>query len=140
MPQPSTELESLNGNSLLTQLTTGPSIREVAAKILRPALKELYPELDIDPDLAVVVSPVWLIVNDQVVPGLPHHESVTGALARRAVSNKPVVYIDGEHYLTDRAASGPDIHLPVRIDAIARLINECAPLLFIAYQEQQLEF
>lgn len=140
MPQPSPEQESLNGNALLTQLTTGPSIREVAAKILRPALKELYPELDIDPDLAIVVSPHWLIVNDQVVPGVPHHESLAGALARRAVSEKPVVYIDGEHYLTDRVTIGPDIHMPVRIDAIARVINECAPLLFVAYQEQQLEF
>jgi hypothetical protein len=140
MPQPSTDQASLNGNSLLTQLTTGPSIREVAANVLRPELKELYPELDIDPDLAIVVSPAWLIINDEVVPGLPHHESLTGALARRAVSDTPLTYIDGEHYLTDRAADGPDIHLPVRIDAIGRLINECAPLLFIAYQEQQLAF
>ncbi|NWC96192.1 MULTISPECIES: dermonecrotic toxin domain-containing protein [unclassified Pseudomonas] len=140
MPQPSTEQESVNGNELLTQLTTGPSIREVAAKILRPALKELYPELEIDPDLAIVVSPFWLILNDHVVPGLPRHESLTGALARRAFSDQPLVYLDGEHYLTDRATVGPDLHMPVRIDAIARLINECAPLMFVAYQEQQLAF
>ena len=63
MPQPSTDQASLNGNSLLTQLTTGPSIREVAANVLRPELKELYPELDIDPDLAIVVSPAWLIIK-----------------------------------------------------------------------------
>lgn len=140
MPHPSTEQEALNGNALLTQLTTGPSLREVAANVLRPALKELYPELDIDPDLAIVVSPHWLIIDDLVVPGVPHHESLAGALARRAVSKEPVVYIDGKHYLTDRASVGTDIHLPVRIDAIARLINESAPLLFVAYQEQQLEF
>lgn len=140
MPQASTEQESIDGNALLTQLTTGPSIREVAAAILRPALKELYPELDLDPDLAIVVSPNWLIVGDEVIPGVPQHESLTGALARQALSNVPLVYFDGEHYLTYRTTLSPDLHLPVRIDAIARLINACAPLLFVAYQEQQLDF
>lgn len=140
MPQSSTAQTFVNTNKLLTQLTTGPSPREVASNILRPALKELYPELDIDPDLAIVVSPSWLIVDKEVVPGVPQHESLTGALARHALSGTPLRYIDGEHYLTYRAASGPDVHLPVRIDAIARLINDCAPLLFTAYQEQQLDF
>jgi hypothetical protein len=130
-----------NTSLLLTQLTTGPSIREVAANTLRPALKELYPEQDIDPDQAIVVSPHWLIVdNNELVPGEPSSESLTGALAWQAVSEKPVVYIDGEHYLTYRHTSGPDLHLPVRIDAIGRLINELAPVLFTAYQEQQLAF
>jgi len=132
---------SVNTNILLTQLTTGPSIREVAANTLRPALKELYPRQDIDPDQAIVVSPNWLIANNtELVPGAPHAESLSGALARHALSGTPVVYIDGEHYLTYRRNYGPDVHLPVRVDAIAQLINEFAPLLFTAYQEQQLDF
>ncbi|NWD21873.1 hypothetical protein HX864_01245 [Pseudomonas yamanorum] len=132
---------SANTNILLTQLTTGPSIREVAANTLRPALKELYPEQDIDPDQAIVVSPFWLIAhNTELVPGEPRVESLSGALARHALSGTPVVYLDGEHYLTYRRNYGPDVHLPVRVDAIARLINEFAPLLFTAYQEQQLDY
>lgn len=132
---------SVNTNILLTQLTTGPSIREVAANTLRPVLKELYPEQDIDPDQAIVISPFWLIANQtELVPGIPRAESLSGALARHALSGTPVVYLDGEHYLTYRRNYGPDVHLPVRVDAIARLINEFAPLLFTAYQEQQLDF
>ena len=128
-------------NALVTQLTTGPSMREVAAKTLRPALKALYPQLDIDPDLAIVVSPSWRVVEGQVTPGAPRYEHLSSVLALQANADTPVVYIDGEHYLTYRNTnSGPDIHLPVRIDDIARMINEFAPLLFIALQEQQLDY
>jgi hypothetical protein len=128
-------------NALVTQLTTGPSMREVAAKTLRPALKALYPQLDIDPDLAIVVSPSWRVVEGQVTPGAPRYEHLSSVLALQANAYTPVVYIDGEHYLTYRNTnSGPDIHLPVRIDDIARMINEFAPLLFIALQEQQLDY
>ena len=136
MPNPA----SPNTNALITQLTTGPSISEVAATALRPALKTLYPQLDIDPDLAVVVSPLWLEVDGEIIPAQPHHESLSSALARHALAGTHALYIDGEHYLTYRSNSRPDIHLPVRIDAISRLINELAPLLFYAYQEQQLAY
>jgi len=46
---------SSDQNALLTQLVTGPSIREVATHALQPALKALYPNLHIDPRLAMVV-------------------------------------------------------------------------------------
>ncbi|KTC44297.1 hypothetical protein AO262_34120 [Pseudomonas fluorescens ABAC62] len=53
---------------LLTQLSAGPNSREVASATLRAALKEQYPTLEIDPDLAMVVTPGWRIVDDQVQP------------------------------------------------------------------------
>lgn len=53
---------------LLTQLTTGPTTHEVAATTLRAALKELYPTLNIDPDLAMVISPRWNVVGSTVEP------------------------------------------------------------------------
>lgn len=60
---------------LLTQLTTGPTTREVAANTLRLALKEQYPTLNIDPDLAIVVTPRWRVVDGIVEPGppIPNH-------------------------------------------------------------------
>ncbi|WP_439854203.1 dermonecrotic toxin domain-containing protein [Pseudomonas yamanorum] len=140
MPDAPTPNGPLTTNTLITQLTTGPTLRDVACNTLRPALKELYPQLDIDPDLAVVVSPLWLARDGKILPGLPHYEPLSGALARHAMTRTQATYFDGEHYLTYRSNTGPDIQLPVRIDAIGRLINELAPLLFIAFQEQQLDY
>ena len=125
---------------LLTQLTTGPSSRDVAAATLRSALKEQYPLLDIDPDLAVVVTPRWRITLSDIQPLAPLCESLTSILARQALSPEPVDYIDGEHFLTLTPSAQPPVHLPVQIDAIARLINELSNLLFSAFQEQQLDY
>ncbi|WP_256588130.1 hypothetical protein [Pseudomonas sp. LG1D9] len=68
MPNQSPTANQSNANNrppstydLLTQLTTGPSSRDVAAATLRSALKEQYPLLDIDPDLAVVVTPAGVL-------------------------------------------------------------------------------
>ena len=125
---------------LLTQLTTGPTTREVAAITLRAALKELYPTQDIDPDLAMVVSPRWQVTHTSIQSAAAQVESLTSVLARQALSKEPVIYIDGEHFLTLQPEVTPPVHLPVQIDAIARLINELAGLLFTAFQEQQLNF
>lgn len=125
---------------LLTQLTTGPSTREVAAATLRSALKELYPTLNIDPDLAVVVSPQWQVVDNAIERALPFVESLTSVLAHQALSDERVTYIDGQHFLTLQPNAAVPVHLAVKIDAIARLINELSDLLFTAAQEQQLDF
>ncbi|WP_455929025.1 dermonecrotic toxin domain-containing protein [Pseudomonas fluorescens] len=125
---------------LLTQLTTGPTTREVAANTLRLALKEQYPTLNIDPDLAIVVTPRWRVVDGIVEPAPAHTESLTSVLAHQALSNERVAYIDGEHFLTQQPHAAVPIHLAVKIDAIGRLINELSELLFTAFQEQQLDF
>ncbi len=125
---------------LLTQLTTGASTREVAAATLRSALMELYPTLNIDPDLAVVVSPQWQVVNNAIERAPPFVQSLTSVLAHQALSGNRVIYIDGQHFLTLQPNAAVPVHLAVKIDAIARLINELSDLLFTATQEQQLDF
>lgn len=125
---------------VLTQLVTGPSLTEVASKALRPALKKMYPRLEIDPQLAMVVTPNWLLEADQVIPDFPQVESLTDILVRLGLSGTTVTFIEGEHFLTFQPAIDPATQLPVKIDAIALLINELAPLLFVAYQEQQIDY
>jgi hypothetical protein len=131
---------SRDQEALLTQLVAGPSIREVATHALQPALKALYPQLQIDPRLAMVVTPTWTFHDQRVVPGPSHFESLTDALVRHGVAGTPVVYLDGEQYLTLQPQDSIPTQFPVSIDAIARLLNELAPLLFVAFQEQQVEY
>lgn len=125
---------------LLTQLTTGPTTHEVAAATLRSALRELYPTLNIDPDLAMVVSPRWHVVGSAVEPAPAVIQSLASVLAHQTLTSERVTYIDGEHFLTLQPNAAAPVHLAVKIDAIARLINELSDLLFIAFQEQQLNF
>jgi len=134
------DLVPTENSGLVAQLATGPSLREVACTTLRAALRELYPELDINPDLAIVNAPQWLELGGDIIPAKPATDTLTGALTRSAISRVPVTYLDSEHYLAYPSGNGPDVHLPVRIDAIGRLINELAPLLFVAFQEQQIDF
>ncbi|HJR30184.1 MAG TPA: DUF6543 domain-containing protein, partial [Pseudomonas sp.] len=96
--------------------------------------------LSIDPRLAMVVTPTWTFHEQQVIPGPRHFESLTDALVRHGVTNTPVVYLDGEHFLTLQPQEPTPAQLPVSIDAIGRLLNELAPLLFDAFQEQQVDY
>lgn len=131
---------SSNLSDLLTQLITGPSIREVATRILQHDLKALYPQLKIDPGMAMVVTPSWEIIAGTVQPGSLRFESLTDALLRHSGSGESVTYLDGEHFLSLNPSAITPIHLPVKIDAIGRLINKLSPLLLVACQEQQLEY
>lgn len=134
------ETASPSAEDVLTQLVTGPSISEVASTFLRPALSTLYPHITIDPTLATVVTPTWVINDDDVTPGNSQYESLTEALVRLGLSGTTLTYIDGEQFLTLQPEIEPAPQLPVKIDAIARLLNELAPLLFAAYQQQQLDY
>ncbi|HEF4759167.1 TPA: hypothetical protein SAN82_001576 [Pseudomonas putida] len=125
---------------VLTELVTGPSISEVAANVLRTELNKLYPQLKIDPTHAMVVTPTWVITNDHVVPGNHVYESLTHILVRLAYTGSTATYIDGEHYLTQHRGMEPVVQLPVKIDTIGCLINTLAPLLFNAFQQQQLDY
>lgn len=127
-------------DNLLTQLVAGPSIREVATQALLPALKSLYPQLDIDPRLALVVTPTWRVDEEHVHPGPVHYESLTDALVRHGVTSSTVRYFDGEHYLTQDFAAPVTVQMPVSIEAIGQLLNELAPLLFFAFEEQQIGY
>lgn len=129
-----------DNNELLTQLITGPSLREVASATLKTALHELYPTLNLNPNLAIVRTPRWSVQDGELIPEKAFGETLTGALTRSAFAQAPVTYLDNEHYLVSLSGSDREAHLPVKIDAIGRLINELAPLLRVAFQEQQVDF
>lgn len=126
--------------ALLTQLAIGPDFREVATVLLRQQLRERYPNLDIDPDTAMVVYPVWQVVEDQVLAAEPRYHSLTGILARQAITKEPCLFIEGEHFLTQQPLTVPPAHLPVRIGDIAYMLNLLAPVMLRSYQAQQLVF
>ncbi|WP_218178760.1 dermonecrotic toxin domain-containing protein [Pseudomonas reactans] len=127
-------------HSLLTQLCVGPAFREVAGVLLRQSLQELYPELDIDPDIAMVGTPAWDIVGDEIIVGPPRHQHLSDILAHQAVSGVPTLYIEGVHYLIQQKNTHPTTHLPVRISEIANLLNVLAPVMLTAFQEQQVAY
>ncbi|MHC8398141.1 dermonecrotic toxin domain-containing protein [Pseudomonas sp. MDT1-17] len=134
------ETTAKKAEGILTELVTGPSISEVAATFLTPALTTLYPNLKIDPSLATVVTPTWVIAEDRVLCDNPLYESLTDVLVRLGLSGSTVTYIDGEHFLTLQPGVEPAVQLAVKIDAIGCLLNTLAPLLFGAWQQQQLEY
>jgi hypothetical protein len=88
----------------------------------------------------MVLTPTWAFHDQRVVPGPRHFESLTDALVRHGVAGSPVVYLDGEHYLTLQPQERTPAQLPVSIDAIGQLLNELVPLLFVAFQEQQVDY
>ncbi|MFP6830811.1 MAG: DUF6543 domain-containing protein [Pseudomonas sp.] len=128
-----------NTIDVVTQLMTGPSLREVASKTLQPALKTLYPTLNIDPQQAMVVTPSWFYEGGRIVPGREQIESLTDALVRLTLNGTTVTYLDAEHFLTLQPGRLA-IQLPVKIDAVGRLLNELAPLMFVAFKEQHIAY
>jgi hypothetical protein len=131
---------SVPATDLLTQLITGPSLREVATTVLRAELNVLYPTLELNPDLVMVGTPSWINRDGHIVAGATRFESLTDALLRHAIARQPVMYIDGEHFLTRQPGASPSIQLPVNIDAVGRQLNLLVSILFSAYQEQQLDY
>jgi hypothetical protein len=126
--------------ALITQLSVGPDLREVAAVLLRQSLQKLYPALDIDPSITMVGTPSWEIFNDEIIAGPTHYQALTEILADQTVFAVPALYIEGEHFLAQQPITEPAVHLPVRIDEIANMINLLAPVMLTAFQEQQLAF
>lgn len=137
---PSTDSHQTLTDALITQMSTGPAFREVAAQLLREQLQELYPTLDIDPNITVVGTPLWDIVDDQVVPAGRHYQVLTDILAVQAVLAEPALYIEGEHFLAQLPIIEPAVHLPVRILDIASILNTLAPVMLRGYQQTQLEY
>lgn len=138
--EPDSPILSVPATDLLTQLVTGPSLREVATTVLRAELNALYPALELNPDLVMVGTPSWIKRDGQIVAGDTRFESLTDSLLRHAIARQPVMFIDGEHFLTGQPSASPSIQLPVNIDAVGRLLNLLASMLFTAYQEQQLDY
>ena len=126
--------------ALLNQLLAGPSDLEVAAVLLRDALKELYPSLDLDPYTTVLAEPAWDIIDGEIVALPTRYEPLSNLLADQIDRGRPTLLIEGLHFLTRLPITEPEMHLPVRIEQIGRLINELAPAMLKASQEQQLAY
>ncbi|MBT2338646.1 MULTISPECIES: dermonecrotic toxin domain-containing protein [Pseudomonas] len=126
---------------LLNQLLAGPTYPEVASILLRDGLKKLYPTLNLDPHNTVVGEPNWDIIDNEIVPRPTRYETLSEMLAG-LVNEKsdPLLLIEGLHFLTQLPLTVPEVHLPVRIDQIGRLINELVPAMLTARQEQQLAY
>ncbi|MCK3865171.1 DUF6543 domain-containing protein [Pseudomonas sp. B329] len=126
--------------ALLTQFSTGPSFRETATLLLREALQEQYPTLDIDPDTVMLATPTWNLDDDRVSAGPTEYQALSDILARQAVLAVPILYLQGEHFLTQQPIIEPAVHLPVRVTEIAKTINQLAPSMLRAYQQQTINY
>ena len=126
--------------SLISQLSIGPAFREVASHLLREQLNDRYPSLNIDPDIVMVGTPSWEIIDGDVVAQPPRYQALTDILARQAVLAVPALFIEGIHFLTRLPIAEPAVHLPVRIADMSLIINVLAPVMIRGYQQQQLAF
>ncbi|SFB30460.1 hypothetical protein SAMN03159488_02912 [Pseudomonas sp. NFIX10] len=127
--------------AVYNQLLAGPTYPEVAAVLLSDGLKKLYPTLNLDPHNTLVGEPSWDIVDDEIVRRPTRYETLSEMLAG-LVNEKsdPMLLIEGLHFLTQLPLTEPEVHLPVRIDQIGRLLNELVPAMLTACQEQQLAY
>jgi len=49
----------LKKSQVVQQISLGPTLNEVATELLRQALKEQFPERDIDPEQTLIGTPQW---------------------------------------------------------------------------------
>lgn len=127
-------------SALIYQTSRGPSLREVGAKLLREALHELYPNLHIDPDHTLIVTPHWEPAGESLNSFEPLIETMTTTLLAQSRSAQAANFIEGEHFLTPAPLTEYPVQLAVSIEDIANLLNNYAPLLFIEFQQQQLAY
>lgn len=126
--------------ALFTQLYVGPSFRETASHLLRQSLREQYPALEIDPDIAMVGTPTWQLIGDEIVAGATQYQALSDILAIQAVLAEPVLYIEGEHFLTLQPIVEPAVHLPVRMCELAKSLNLLAPVMLRAFEQQLVDY
>lgn len=127
--------------ALLTRLTEdGPTSHEVATVLLSAELNTLYPGLDLDLDKTVVGTPIWDFVDNELTCIDIQYTLLTLVLVQLSLENTTVDYWQGEHFLTQQPSTHPPIQLPVNIEQIAILLNDLAPVFFVAFKEQQLAF
>lgn len=127
-------------DAVFNQMLAGPTTPEVASLLLRNALKDLYPTLDLDPHNTVVGEPDWDVVDGAIVELPTRYKSLSDLLAERAGKRESILLIEGLHFLTQLPLAIPQVHLPVRIGLIGLLLNELIPAMVPAFQEQQLAY
>ena len=118
----------------------GPTVSDVAAQMLRQALKERYPTRDLDPDQILIGTPQWQYIEDQLIAGPIQYETLTQALVRQFFTSSTAHYFEGEQFLTRLPLLTPVVHLNISIEEIGELLNDYAPLLFVAFGQRQLAF
>lgn len=136
----SPEKSLVDKSDLVSQISHGPTLDEVASSLLRDSLQTLYPDLAIDPDLAIIATPRWQVTNNHVEAGPTQFEPLTHALIRQGLYGTKANYIEGEHFLTVEPDADNPIHLAVSVEEIAGVLNDSAPLLFVEFQGRQLDF
>ena len=130
----------LKKSQVIHQTSRGPTVDEVAALLLRQALKARYPERDIDPDQTMIGTPQWQILDGVLEARPTQFESLTQTLINLFATSTSANYLEGEHFLTLNPLATPVVHLDIDIEAIAELLNDYSPLLLVAYGEQQLAY
>lgn len=130
----------LNKSRLVEQTSGGPILHDAAAQLLRKALTTQFPDLQIDPDTALLATPVWQVQGESLVSHSCRFESLTHMLARLAFTQTKANCIEGEHFLTLSSQTEEPVHLPAGMDALTTLLNENAPVLFTGFAQSQLDY
>lgn len=130
----------LKKSQVVHQISLGPTLNEVATELLRQALKVQYPERDIDPDQTLVGTPQWHSLDGKLAALPTRFETLTQVLIHQFVTSSTANYLEGEHFLTVNPLTTPVVHLDIAVEEVARLLNDYAPLLFVAFGEQQLAY
>jgi len=130
----------LNKSRLIEQTSGGPTLHDAAARLLRKALTARFPDLPIDPDNALLVTPVWYAQGESLVSQSCRFESLTHLMSRLAFTKTTANCIEGEHFLTLSPHAAEPVHLPVGMDALTTLLNENAPVLFAGFAQSQLDY
>lgn len=126
-------------HELLTQLTSGPTSREVAAVTLRTALTALYPSLDIDQTWPWSSRRIGASSMIGSSPPRPKHLAHLGAGTPDADPGNWQIYLDGEHFLTLQPGRPAPVHLPVKSTPLRACSTSCPNLMLVA-QEQYLKY
>ncbi|MFJ4143712.1 dermonecrotic toxin domain-containing protein [Pseudomonas sp. NPDC089734] len=115
------------------QFAARPTLREVAASSLRQALRELYPALQIDPQVAVVsqdVTSTGALSSATVEP-----KTLVDSLLEHFAAQSSVTW--GPEHTTLLAASAP---LPVNMADVGALVNRLVLGLFENFKQALLDY
>lgn len=137
---PSNATLLLNRSNLVSLSSQGPTLNDVSSQVLREALKQLYPQLDIDPDQTLIVTPGWHMEDGTLTADSPYVETLTHALVHLSWSAGVANFIEGEHFLTHNPLTRSPVHLAVSVEDIAQLLNDHASLLSVEFQQHELAF
>lgn len=130
----------LKQSRLVEMASQGYSLHQIASTLLRTVLSERYPDQHLDPDNTLLATPVRNMDAPQMTVEACNFETLTHVLIQQSLHKTTAEFIEGEHFLTGMPLSNPPLHLAVSMDELTLLMNEHAPLLFVAFQQRQLDY